>query len=44
MNWWGKFLQWHAEVDANNFAYNLLHLIFWAVAFGVLLFLLVKVG
>ena len=35
MNLWRKFLKWHAEVDANNIAYNLLHLIFWAIVFGV---------
>jgi len=44
MNWWRKFLKWNAEADENNFAYNFLHIIFWAVAFGTFLFLLTKFG
>lgn len=35
MNLWRKFLKWNADADENSIAYNLLHLIFWAIVFGV---------
>jgi len=44
MNWWNKLLKWNAEADESSVLYNVLHLLFWAIVFGVLLFLLTVVG
>jgi len=36
---WQRLVKWNAEADANNFLYNIMHLFFWGIAFGVFMFL-----